>query len=160
LNYIRSKESVCFETQQGSLTIRKDDYTSIYQIVISLESFSPLTTKLKLIKAWNSNLISGNTHPWILSVYDLMILCDWLETPEEFLDYLNHRIENEKKGEIYSSDEVDYLGYYLAFGNLKQPVIEKKSNFPIYITGFSIDIDRYYSHVSGKITLDVKNLKR
>jgi hypothetical protein len=52
--------------------------------------------------------------------------------------------------DLKAFDELDYLGYFLAYGNLTKTENIKKLKSP-FIHGYSEKIDRWYYYLSGYI---------
>lgn len=77
---------------------------------------------------------------WVVSLFDLMVVADFVESEDEFLSYLDMRkIINTNHGTFH--DELDLLGQFLN-ENLADKVIANK---PMMIIGGSSDIDKEYA---------------
>jgi len=151
--YIQSKDEVEFKDKKGivALTLRKDAISEIYQINVSLENFSKLALDINLVKSWAPNLMKGEEYPWIVSIYDLIIISDLLEKERDaFITYLNERLMVAKSSSLEAIDEIDYLGYFLENGNLDRLKDLKPATFAL-IHGFSEGIDRWYSYLRGEV---------
>lgn len=151
--YIQSKDEVEFKDKKGivALTLRKDAISEIYQINVSLENFSKLALDTNLVKSWAPNLMKGEEYPWIVSIYDLIIISDLLEKERDaFITYLNERLMVAKSSSLEAIDEIDYLGYFLKYGNLDRLKDLKPATFTL-IHGFSEGIDRWYSYLRGEV---------
>lgn len=152
LKYIKDNKNALFKDKNKKeiLKIKSSDFEDIFLINVSLESFSDLSLDLNLVKAWDSDLLKGKVFPWIVNIYDLLVVCDLIEKPNHFLDYIKQRIEINKRNKIRSADELDYLGYYFEHGSLTQAKDFKNLNNPL-IHGYSEAIDRWYSFKNGEI---------
>lgn len=77
---------------------------------------------------------------WVVSLFDLMIIADFIESEDEFLSYLDMRkIIATNHSTFY--DELDLLGQFL-----NNDLADKVSpNKPMMIIGGSNDIDEEYA---------------
>lgn len=126
-----------FGTQEGSVVI--DKKKPIYKIAVTFQYFSSLLGQMdKLVTAGLMEERFRNT--WAVSLFDLMVIADFLESEEEFLSYLDMRkIINTNHSTFH--DELDLLGQFLN-ENLANKV---KPNKPMTIIGGSDDIDEEYA---------------
>jgi hypothetical protein len=153
LSYIQSKDQVEFNDEKGNvvLSLAKSAVKKFYLVNVCVEDFSKLSIDLNLIKSWDSKLIEGNQFPWVINIYDLIVLSDLLENqPENFIQYLDERIKIAMTSDLQTTDELDLLGYFLKNGNLD---IEKdlKGAKGVFIHGYSEEIDKWYSYQRGEI---------
>jgi hypothetical protein len=152
--YIQSKEEVEFRDKNGTviLTIRRGNIRKLYQINVCLNNFSKLALDINLVKTWIPDMSKIKDYPWIVSIYDLMVISDLLEKETAaFVTYLDERLRVAESSSLEAVDEIDYLGYFLENGNLDTPKDLKSANFTL-ITGFSEKIDRWYSYLRGEVT--------
>jgi len=152
LNYVFGSEEVGFfnKNHKEVMKIKKADYKNIFLVNISLEAFEEYSTALNKVKLWDSELLCGTHYPFAISIYDLMVITDILENSDDFVNYLQERINLNKKQEISSFDEIDYFGYFLKHGTLSKMSDLPKSGEAI-IYGYSLDIEKYYSYLQGEI---------
>ncbi len=150
-NYISSNEKSTFENERGQvlLEIEKEKLQDIFLINVTSETFESFSTDLNLLKLFRDKLIDGPIYPYIINIYDLLVLMDLLEE-EDFIDYLKQRISISKNYEIKSEDEMDFLGYYLANGSLNRDEDMKQIESPL-IHGYSEEIDTWYLHLDGLV---------
>ncbi|MEA4997754.1 MAG: hypothetical protein VB075_18220 [Petrimonas sp.] len=77
---------------------------------------------------------------WVVSLFDLMVVADFIESEDEFLSYLNMRkIINTNHSTFH--DELDLLSQFLN-DDLADKVMPNK---PMMIIGGSSDIDEEYA---------------
>ena len=153
LDYINSRDRVEFKDEKGTvvLKLQREAIKKIYLINVTLESFSDLSLNLNLVKAWDPDLIAGNQYPWIISIYDLLVINELLEKQTDpFLKYLDERIKVERENDLQAIDELDFFGYFLDHGNLAKERSLKNLKSPI-IHGYSEKIDRWYSYLRGEV---------
>jgi len=161
LDYIKKQEIVVFKDKNKKivLKIKKEDVEEIYLVNISIEDFSIMATDLNLVKLWDSELLKGEVYPWILNIYDLIVISDLIENQEDFMDYLKQRIKINKDYELKAGDELDFLGYYLTHGSLSKTDDIKKNQSPL-IHGYSENVDKWYAYLRGEVKSAKKPAKK
>lgn len=145
LKYIEGNENPAFEyVEDGTretLTIDKNAIQSYFKISVTYEHFSSISANLKYLI--NTGVLSSDFKwTWIVSLYDLMVFSDLLESESDFKKYMEYRIGLYDRNDIEFSDEIDILGYYFE-GNF--PLDEEKGNETIQIVNYKEDIERYYT---------------
>ena len=126
-----------FGTQKGTVII--DKKRPIYKIAVTFQHYSSLLGQMdKLVAA--SLMEERFRDTWVVSLFDLMVVADFVESEDEFLSYLDMRkIINTNHSTFH--DELDLLGQFLN-ANLADKVIANK---PMKIIGGSSDIDEEYA---------------
>ena len=126
-----------FGTQEGTVII--DKKKPIYKIAVTFQHFSSLFGQMdKLVTAGLMEEHFRDT--WAVSLFDLMVVADFVESEDEFLSYLDMRkIINTNHSTFH--DELDLLGQFLN-ENLADKVTPDK---PMKIIGGSGDIDEEYA---------------
>lgn len=145
LSYINETELPIFEYIDSKtrkiLTIDKSSIKNFFKISVTFEHFASISTNLKYLI--NSNILSpAFKWTWIVSLYDLMIFADLIETENDFKEYLAYRIELYDRDDTEFTDEIDILGFFLE-GNF--PIKPRKENDILHITNFKGDIEEYYT---------------
>ena len=137
VDYIYNSAKLEFGTIDGSVVI--DKKKPIYKIAVTFQYFSSLLGQMdKLVTAGLMEERFRNT--WAVSLFDLMVVADFIESEDEFLSYLDMRkIINTNHSTFH--DELDLLGQFLN-ENLANKV---KPNKPMTIIGGSDDIDEEYA---------------
>lgn len=123
----------------GKETIHIDKSKPVYKIAVSFQHYSSLLGQMdKLVK---SGLIEERYRDtWMVSLFDLMVVSDFLESEDEFLSYLDmHKLINTNHSVFF--DELDVLSQFLN-DDLSNKV---KPNTPIRIIGGANNIDSEYS---------------
>ena len=142
-----------FKDKHGTIVLRmrKDAIEKIYRIIVCLENFSKLVIDINFINAWIPYLIKVDEYPWIVNIYDLIIISDLMEKDTAvFIAYLNERLKVAESSNLEGVDEIDFLGYFFEYGNLDRLKKLKPSNSTLII-GFSEGIDRWYSYLRGEV---------
>lgn len=137
VDFIHNSAKPRFGTQEVSVVI--DKKKPIYEIAVTFQHFSSLLGQMdNLVTAGLMEERFRNT--WAVSLFDLMVVADFVESEDEFLSYLDMRkIINTNHSIFY--DELDLLGQFLN-KNLANKV---KPNKSMTIIGGSDDIDEEYA---------------
>lgn len=145
LKYIEDNDNPTFSYVEGgtkkNLTIDKAQIQSYFKISVTFEHFSSISANLKYLI--NSGVLSADFKwTWIVSLYDLMIFADLLQSEDEFKEYLTNRIALYDRNDIQFSDEIDILGFYLQ-NNF--PLQQENEDEMIHIVNFKDEIEEYYT---------------
>jgi hypothetical protein len=130
-----------FESEVGGRNLV--DSTKIKQFIclsITLERFGTLTAQIP--KLQTAGLAKQNipVAP-AMSLADLEIVLEFLETPFQLVHYLTRRTAFELKHELVG-DELDLLVFYLRTGFAAKSIPDPKR--PIFISGLSQKLDRFF----------------
>jgi hypothetical protein len=160
LNYIQENPNPTFDYVEcgtrKTLTIDKAQIQSYFKISVTFEHFSSISANLKYLI--NSGILSPNFKwTWIVSLYDLMIFADLVQSENEFKEYLSHRIALYDRNDIEFSDEIDILGFY--FQN-NFPLGQEKQNEFLYIVNYKDEIETYYTRIGVGIPGTIKPNKK
>lgn len=160
LKYIQDNPNPTFDYVEGgtrkTLTIDKAEIKSYFKISVTFEHFSSISANLKYL------ISSGVLSPdfkwtWIVSLYDLMIFADLIQSETEFKEYLSHRIALYDRNDIEFSDEIDILGFY--FEN-NFPLGEEKQNEILHIVNYKDEIETYYTRTGVGMPETIKPKKK
>ena len=91
---------------------------------------------------------------WMWSIYlnDLRIITEILESPSEFLVYVERRIKYNDYPQVKMAEEIDIFGYFLSEGLYFDDIEFPENGFMLHIdSSFSKDIDLYYLWKEGKL---------
>lgn len=148
LQYINDNITPVFDHVSGGkseqLFINKSSIKNLVKISVTFEHYSLISINLKeLIESGLLN--SDYKWTWIVSLYDLMVFSDIIESEQDFLDYLNYRIDLYDRSDITFLDEIDILGFFLEGNFPLKPSKEDENNI---ITGYSKIIDDYYTKLN------------
>lgn len=158
-NYLFGKNNVEFSNEKGKkVIINAEKYTNAYFITLTLDDFSTISCNLKVNNSFG--LFSKDTFPWIVSLYNLRAVCDHMEGPAYFIQYLHRRKEFFKYEKFSIQDELDLLWYYLK-QNLRFDELIKKiydSRSLIHLEANSEVFDHYYNYIEGKSKREVHKM--
>lgn len=142
--YILSNDEVSFrdKTKKTILTISDTKNKKIFMINTTLEPLGELTANLNSLKQFG--FIQGQD--WIWSVYlnDLRIIAEMIESPIEFLVYLERRINLNDYPQLHTVEEINIFGHFLQNGLYFDDIKFPKHSFKMSFVGFSEPIDKYY----------------
>jgi hypothetical protein len=134
------------DNNQGKiLTIDKSKNYQTIKISVTYEHLSTVSVNLKYLI--ESGVLSPDYRwTWIVSLYDLMIFSDLIESESDFKEYLKYRMELYERNDVEFHDEIDILGYF--FENLF-PLKAEKENERIMIISYKDNIDTYYTRTGA-----------
>ena len=127
-------------SSEGSVVF-VDKSKPIYKIAVTFQHFSLLLGDFEMLKAVGL-MEEEYRDTWVVSLYDLMVIADYCEDEEEFVDYLNMHNEIQKKNIKWMDELALYEGYINQ--NLKQQVNKNKL---FMIVGSTEFFDKDYADV-------------
>lgn len=149
--YILSNDEVSFrdKTKKTVLTISDTSNKKIFMINTTLEPLGELTANLNSLKQFG--FIQGQD--WIWSVYlnDLRIISEIIESPIEFLVYLERRINLNDFPQLHTVEEINIFGHFLQNGLYFDDIKFPEHSFKMSLVGFSEQIDKYYMSLEKNI---------
>ena len=116
-----------------------------------MEDVSAISCNLK----GNNSIYSfeKDSFPWIVSLYDLRAVCEHMEGPSYFIQYLHRRKEFFKLKKFHLGDELDILGYYLKrnlrFDDLIPGQVAQAGY--IHLDSYLEEFNQYYLFKEGKV---------
>lgn len=139
-----------FENGAEALVIEnKSDLKNIYLVNITLENLWQLSTQLNSLKTFN--LIKGKEWPWSVGLNNLRVISEIVESPSEFLLYLQRRIRANDYPQFRAADELDFLMFYLNEGlYFEDEVLNGLDAYTPH--GYTEALDRYYDLLGGRVS--------
>ncbi len=147
--HIKNSEPPAFKNKEkGELRIDKEG-KKVFKICITLELLAGFITNLYHLK--KLDIIEEDIeYPWAVSIFDLFIFSEIIDSEEDFMEYLNRRSKLNELPQIYIGDEIDTLGHFLKRGlEFSNNEIDGKDF--IMLTGFKSEIDDYYNNLLAGI---------
>lgn len=137
MDSIINQNNPIFGTHSGMVHI--DKTKPIYRIAVTFQHYSSLLGQMdELVNA--GMLDSRYRETWVVSLFDLMVVADFIESEDEFMSYLDMRkIINTNHSTFF--DELDILAQFLNH-NLKDKISPDQ---PAIIEGGSEEIDEEYA---------------
>ena len=83
----------------------------VMSISVTLQHLYGISTQLAVTQ--RINLFKDNTYPWSVSIDDLDVATEFLNSPESFLYYIERRTAHQGMGISLSADELNLLAHYL-----------------------------------------------
>lgn len=148
LNYIKDNPKAGFFTAGNQkIQIDRSDFDEYVLISLALE---PIGSVTPLIRATNElGYFRDNIFPWIISVYDLVVVADHLEMPILLLHYIKRRKEFLERKIMHVFEEIDLLSYYLHsrlyIERMFREAEEKQVNM-VYMNNETDAINNFYMH--------------
>lgn len=139
--YLHEREEAILRFEDSELHIDTKQITDIYLINVTLMPFHALATRFENIEE-ALGLFPEKEYPLSLSLGNLDIVSQLLDSPAKFLHYVNRRLNIEKTAFNLQADELDLLGFYLAQG-MYFTSEEFQGLTTVGLRGFSEEIDEY-----------------
>jgi hypothetical protein len=115
LKYIEESEVAVFKTKKREqILINRKDFDEIVIISLTLE---PVGNMSMSIKASNELGFFKDEHfPWIISIYDLVVLADLFDNPFLLVHYIKRRNKFLSHKILSTYEELDLVSYFLSNG--------------------------------------------
>lgn len=150
--FISETEKPRFEYENGAEALvieNKHLFKNIYLINVTLENLGHLAAHLNSLK--NLNLIKGQEWPWSVFLNDLRVISEVIETPSEFLVYLQRRLRANDYPQFHTGDELDFFMFYLYEGLYFED--DRLKNLDVFKPhAYTQDLDRYYDYKGGRVS--------
>ena len=149
-DYFMQNQPAKIIVKNGNLEVDSKQISDIFLLSVTLGSYPHLITRLANINS-ALNLFSNNQYPWAISLFDLGVVTELIDSPAIFLHYARRRLAVERTKFDILADEIDLLGFYFSQGLYFKTEEFKKFN-GLLLSGFSTDVDRYIfeKHELGK----------
>jgi hypothetical protein len=113
--YFKSADSTNYKNKKGqTVSISSAGVKHIFYISLSLDPISNIANHITIDNSLN--LFTEGIIPWVVNLYDLMVIADFIEGPSFFIHFLIRRSEFFKARKMKMTDELDILIYYLQDG--------------------------------------------
>lgn len=124
-----------------NITIDMKQVSEVFLVSVTLGQYSNITTRLANINP-SLKLFSENEYPWAISIHDLEVITELIDSPSIFIHYATNRLQIEQLNFELHADEIDLLNFYFD-QKLKFNREEFKKATGVCISGYSGDIDKY-----------------
>ncbi|WP_169369493.1 GatB/YqeY domain-containing protein [Streptosporangium roseum] len=112
IRLISAEKEVVLQGGHGStFALNRKSLRRAYVVVPTADHFGDITTRLEFL--WSNKVLPEGSAPVIISVQDLMLLCEVLGDMKEFVAYLDFREEILRNSWISFHDEREILGAYV-----------------------------------------------
>lgn len=149
MTYLKENEVATFQNKnRQKINIQLDNFKEVILISLTLEQLGNI---VPIIKTSDKLNYFGEKHfPWIISLYDLVIINDLFETPSLLFSYLEVRNKFLGYENTYIYEELDIIGYFLKQrGNTLSQMIEserKEGTNYFYFVPETDFINNYYMY--------------
>ncbi|MBN1321635.1 MAG: hypothetical protein JXA87_12435 [Thermoleophilia bacterium] len=123
------------------LTLRTGDTRLWFSMVVTLEDVTAVSTQLPMLSDLGFAWEGPKAH--VVSLPDLLVLADVLDTPSDFLHYLHRRKSILDEWGVFSADELDYLMFYLS-EDLWMEDMDVGEHRVMHIGIYTQELDQYY----------------
>jgi len=159
-NYLKGKCEVKFvDKYNKSVTLDGSRFKKAYFISLSLEGIKAISTSLKLGNTLG--LFSPDTFPWVISLYDLKVVCEHMEGPAYLIHYIHRRRELFKRKTYLVDDELDLLAYYLKqnlrFDDIDLQLGDRKGYYKLQ--SYHETFNKYYDGQQGLLKKRIPKMK-
>lgn len=143
--YIQNSDGLFEDKTRRKFSFNKKDFSDVVIISLTLEPLGAITP---YIKATNQlGYFDMGFFPWIISIFDLMVVADHLDLPVMLPHYIKRRQEFLSHDMMRVYEEMDLLSYYL-YNNLYiedmvREATEKKANY-VALENATDQINNYY----------------
>jgi hypothetical protein len=146
--FIQERRIARFEdkNRKAVLEVNAAELTQVFLVNVTLAELGDLATHLNSARA--AGLLPGKEWLWSVFLNDLRIVTELLESPAEFILFLQRRLALHDRGIVRASDEIDFLGLFLEQGLYFEDK-EYKNAAMIVPGGLTTAIDQYYSGLTG-----------
>lgn len=138
ISHIQDGTVTELETDNGTVSIDTSSIENVLPIVVLREQYDWIaTTEYGTIADIEDNL------SYVVSVYDLEVITECLESPDRFTDYVTKRIHLSRAQKLASPDELDYLGAYIDNG---LEVLEMEDDVRVQMADFAHIVEDRVGH--------------
>jgi hypothetical protein len=145
--YIQSTTNAKFlDKKSGKIIHEIKNYSKdieFFIVSLTLVPLRGLATNLKDLE--DQNLFSKEDYPWYLCIFDLDIITKFIFNPSIFIHYIQQRLEAQKEYLIHGINELEFLGWYLKYGNFTIIKQKQKDFSNIFLVNTFTEIfDNHY----------------
>lgn len=129
------------------LSIKKEEINNIYLINTTLEPLMHITSNLNSLKKFG--FIQNEDWIWSVYINDLRVISEIIDSPTEFLLYLERRIKFNDYPQIHSMEEIDIFGLFLDSGIYFEDIDFPETGYNMITHGYTEPIDKYFLSLEG-----------
>jgi hypothetical protein len=147
-NYLFEKSNVEFRDKQGrKIVLDGSKYKQAFFISLTIENLRAISCNLKVGNTLG--LFKPDTFPWLISLYDLRVVCEHMEGPAYLIHYLYRRRQFFRHKKFLIHDEVDLLGYYLQRNLVFKKVMQRdyERSTIVYLETLLARFNEYYFYL-------------
>lgn len=147
-DYIETVGKTVFQSRDGtSVEVDSSKFERIFMVTVTLENLDAFVTMLYELE--DLGLFKAEDLPWAVSLSDLMVIADIIDSPSEFIHYLIRRHRLNKHKRVYAFDELDWFGHYIEEGLYFDHMLNEGDNISVRLLSYTDIFDDYYYYVTG-----------
>ena len=148
LRYLQTSGVAPFEFEDGrlALTIDVKNYRHIYPVCVTGSHLGPFAAHIGFPR--RLDLLNRDDSLWSIFINDLRVISELLESPTEFLLFLDRRLAVNDFEKLVAQTELDLLGLFLAT-RLDLDSLQRVKSGLVQPYGFVDDIESYYRRLQG-----------
>ncbi|MBB5436509.1 hypothetical protein HDC92_000173 [Pedobacter sp. AK017] len=155
MDFIKESEEAVFFTKgkREKIIIDPKKFDEFFIVSLTLEPVGHLTPLIKV--ANDLKFFPEDVFPWIISIYDLVVIADHIELPILFLHYLRRRKRFLELNHFSIYEEIDLLAYFLFDGLYIENLLRESNEKNISMMSFDNNTDEindYYMYKFGHKT--------
>ena len=145
--YLSNNSNAKFlNSEKKEVVINGAKYNKAFFISLTDEPISAISCNIKISNSLK--LFSEETFPWLVSLYDLRVVSEHMESPTYFIHFLERRKAFFKKEKFMIVDELDILGNYLN-NSLNFEHINFSEATDILLPSYLNDFNNFYFSEAG-----------
>jgi len=133
----------CF-TKNGKPLALDAQIREVHPIVVTLDDYSSVAPVIWQF-AGTRVMPPGTTVPWVVTVYELDLVCATIGWPAQFVHFLRRRARLNERGGLSATDELDWWMHYLEQGLY----FEDEDDGPIRLASFTDPLDAWVLYNRG-----------
>lgn len=110
LRAVLETDSLDVAAVEGEYIINRSEFDLFQPMIVLRDSYDHLATL-----DYSTVLDLDDSHPYVVDFYSLERILEYLPDQETFIDYITSRREEQRRGNWFSNDELDYLGRFMKF---------------------------------------------
>ena len=137
-------------TDGTTLSIERHDIEDIFLVTLTLEPLAHVSAALH--SGGKSSLSADEGLPWVVNLYDLMVIADCVDLPPMFPHYIKRRLRVAEQGFLSAPEELDLFGFYLKEGLYFDGRTDIAPAGLMQLTSYTTEMDDYYLYSQGART--------
>jgi hypothetical protein len=123
-----------------------EEIREVHPIVVTLDDLSSVATVLWQLEGTRA-MPAGITAPWLVTLYELELVCETVEHPASLIHFLRRRSRVNELGRFFAHDELDWWMHYLQYGLYFE---HDKDDGPVRFASLTDPLDAWVLHAHGE----------
>ena len=148
--YIQEMKQPIFTLSDGSiLQVPKEDIDHTFLVSVTLDAIDVFASNISQFPGLG--FFEKGDFPWAVSLTDLRVISELVESPSQFIHYLTRRLRINEHRRAQTYDELDWFGTYLQNGLYFEDLLDKQdAPDMILVQPATTDFDDYYFYITGQ----------